>query len=122
MNSLEWLKNQNNSEGKEEISPHLPLSPRESINLLKNNIFYSDEEKNIYSLIKRLHPLGEVGENTRDTLDYKTALSLPVTAQIKVKLLLQLFLRYQGLARYVGTVIYARSRPAKANPVLIVGA
>ncbi len=70
MNSLEWLNNQKISERKEEISPHLPVSPRDPIKLLKNNIFYSDEEKNIYPLNKRLHPLGEV---TGDTLDYKNS-------------------------------------------------
>ena len=61
MNSLEWLKNQNNSEEKEEISPHLPLSPRESINLLKNNIFYSDEEKIFIPLLKGCTPSGRSG-------------------------------------------------------------
>ena len=69
MNSLEWLKNKKNSDEEKEISRHLPVSPRDSIKLLKNNTFYSEEEINIYPFKKRLHPLGEIGEVTGDALE-----------------------------------------------------
>ena len=71
MNSLEWLKNKKSLDEEEKISPHLPVSPRNSIKLLKNNTFYSEEEINIYPFKKRLHPLGEIGEVTGDALEYK---------------------------------------------------